>query len=418
MRFLGENEITRAKANKGFAKDVVANLQGVCLLERLVEQPSWLLALGAKHAPDCVSMENGVLDIVALLRDDAECFKPHSPAFFSCVTLPYRLDLNAKCPRWQRYLDEVQPNADVQDFLQEWCGYCLTDDTSLHKFVILEGDSRHGKSVFCKVLRALLGRENVSAVPLEAFAEKFALSHTIGKLANIVEEIGPIDKMAEGHLKAFVGASEMTLDRKHKEAVTVEPTARLVFATNNRPRVTDRSKGVWERLVLVPFPIEIPLGKRDPHLAEKLYEELSGIFNWAVFGLDQLRKRGHFVEPDVCAGLKEDYKLEVNPARAFIEDSCEVCEQGEIEKGELYRLYVDHCKDGGYVALNECHFGREVARWYRDFTGRDLPEPVRRRVGNQRARFYQGIRQVTDETGGGPYGPGKSVSLLHTATEK
>jgi len=418
MAFLGKNEITRSKAYTKFASDVIANLEGECFLDSTVTQPSWLNESEAVYAPNCISMQNGILDLAGLLAGDTGCLKQHSPEFFSCVSLPYAFNPEATCSGWEKYLQEVQPDIEAQDFLQEWCGYCLTHDTSLHKFVLLEGDSRHGKSVFCKVLRGLLGNENVSAVPLESFGEKFSLSHTIGKLANIAEEIGPLDKVAEGHLKAFVGGSVMAVERKYRDPISVEPTARLLLATNTRPRFADRSNGVWERMILVPFPIEIPLEKRDPHLDEKLYKELPGIFNWAVGGLFRLRKRGHFVEPKVCIDAKEDYKLESNQTRAFIIDTFEVCEGAEFEKGEAYQLYADHCRRSGYTPMGECQFGKEVARWYREVTGREMAEPVRRRVGTQRPRYYQGIRVFRGEEEGGPYGPYEPVSFLHSAIGK
>ena len=54
------------------------------------------------------------------------------------------------------------------------------------------------------VLVALLGAENVSAVPLESFGTRFGLMPTIGKLANVIPEIGELDRVAEGAFKSFV----------------------------------------------------------------------------------------------------------------------------------------------------------------------------------------------------------------------
>jgi P4 family phage/plasmid primase-like protien len=411
MGFLGENEATRSKASVKCAKDVIANLKGKCLLDGSVEQPSWLVGRGGECAPDCISMENGILDIAAVLRDDLKYLKAHSPLFFSCVTLPYSFDPDAKCRMWEAFLQEVQPDPEARELLQEFSGLCLTHDTSQHKFLMLEGEGRNGKGVFWKVLRAMLGKENVSALPLSAFSDKFALSSTLGKLVNISEEAGKLNRAAEDVLKTFVGGDARTVDRKFKDLLTTEFTARLVVVTNTRPPFVDRTRALWERLILVPFPVFIPEERRIPKLELKLCEELSGIFNWAIVGLSRLRRRGRFVGPQKCIDAKQEYRAEVNSARAFLFQFCGANAQGEIEKGELYRNYKQWCEENGDDhPLNQVHFGKEVSRWYREVTGMELPRPVRRRAGNERTRFYQGIELLTEEPEGGP---GKSLFCCH-----
>ena len=93
------------------------------------------------------------------------------------------------------------------------------------------------------MLTALLGEHNVAHVPLELFGQRFQLTMTLGKLANIAAEVGDLDKAAEGVLKAFTAGDRMDFDRKGIPGIEAYPTARLVLATNNRPRFSDRSSG-------------------------------------------------------------------------------------------------------------------------------------------------------------------------------
>jgi putative DNA primase/helicase len=404
MGFLGKNEITRGKAYTKFASDVIANLEGECFLDSSVAQPSWVHESGAVYAPDCVSMQNGILDLSGLLNGDASCLRPHSPEFFSCVALPYPFDPEATCSGWLSFLEQIQPDPQVRELLKEWFGYCLTYDTSLHKFVIFEGEGRNGKSVLCDVLRAFLGEDNVSAVPLEAFQDRFGLEPTRGKLANIAEEVGNMDKVAEGVLKTFVGGGVITMDRKWRDPVTVRATARLVFATNTRPRITDRSRGMWERLILVPFNVYIPKEKRELELAKKFYGELPGIFNWAIAGRFTLNERRRFIEPKVCIETMEDYRVEANPARAFLLERCEVSEEAEIGIAELYSEYRHYCEDNGYKSLSQSQFGKEVSRWFRESTGQNAPKITRPWVNGFRCQRYLGIGFQREEEGFGQGG--------------
>lgn len=109
------------------------------------------------------------------------------------------------------------------------------------------GRRRERKSVMCSVLTAVLGEGNVSHTPLEAFGLRFSLMPTLGKLANIASEVGELDRVAEGFLKSFTSGDRMQFERKFKEPIEAIPTAKLVLATNNRPRFSDRSGGLWIR---------------------------------------------------------------------------------------------------------------------------------------------------------------------------
>lgn len=127
----------------------------------------------------------------------------------------------------------------------------------------------------------MLGPDNVSNVALESFGNRFHLTATLGKLANIAAEIGQVHRTDEGVLKAFVSRDPMFFDRKGIPGIHEVPTARLVFAINNRPRFADRTMGIWRRVVIIPFRYQVPKDKIDRKLAKKLKQELPGILTWA-----------------------------------------------------------------------------------------------------------------------------------------
>src|SRR5205085_1528607 len=103
-----------------------------------------------------------------------------------------------------------------------------------HKFLIAEGDGENGKSVMLDTLGFVLGAGNVSRVPLEIFGERFQLTATLGKLANISPEVDNV-RLSEGIVKQFVAGDPIYVDRKGLPSIQFKPTARLVVATNNRP---------------------------------------------------------------------------------------------------------------------------------------------------------------------------------------
>jgi putative DNA primase/helicase len=265
--------------------------------------------------------------------------------------------------------------------IQEWYGYCVTSDTSRQKFFVAEGEGGNGKKVLFDTLAALVGENNVSHVPMELFGERFQLTPTLGKLVNIASEIGKIDDGAEGVLKAFTSGDRMYFDRKGVPGVQARPTARLVFATNNLPRFQDRSEGINRRIILLPCRVTIPLEQQDPHLAEKMHEELPGIFNWALEGLRRLRRQRRFTEPALSLKAHADHRLDSNPARLFLTEHYTADANLTAACEDVYGTFRDWCLDNGFTALDSRAFGKEVARAF--------PTAIRVKRGKRTARRWE-----------------------------
>lgn len=173
---------------RSLVANVTQALEGLCLVPDSIDQPAWL---GPERVGPFIAVANGLLDLERVLRADPDALLVHSAEWFSPICLDYAYEPHAACPLWCAFLNEVMEGDQERiALLQEWCGYLLTVDTSLQKLLYLVGDGANGKTVFLGLLTALLGTENVSHVQLELFGERFQLSATLGKLANIVNEVG------------------------------------------------------------------------------------------------------------------------------------------------------------------------------------------------------------------------------------
>jgi P4 family phage/plasmid primase-like protien len=363
----------RKKAGTKTAAEIIANIQAAALVPADVESPALLLPSGAVPlAGPHIALADGILDVEIYLAGKPDALKPHSFEYFFLNSLPYGFGDAAekKCETWRRVLAENLPDPDYQNFLQEWFGLCCVPDTTFEHFMLFPGEAGTGKTLTCTVLRAMLGASAVSSVPLEAFnpSRTFPLAATVGKLANIAEEIGEIDKAAEGLLKQYVSGSPIQVERKHRDPFWLTPSARLTFATNVLPRFADRSNGVWRRLLILPFEQVVSVEKRDRRLIEpKFWEtsgELPGILAWALEGLRRLRERGRFEEPSECRTLRENYKRDSNPAGGFLLDHCISDLTATTSAPKLYRAYSAWVRDAGHHALSEPLFAREVRRLF------------------------------------------------------
>ncbi|MCH8242372.1 MAG: DUF3854 domain-containing protein, partial [Planctomycetes bacterium] len=124
-------------------KSVVANIMACIRAETMlrshIDPPCWLT--GKPTHRSYIAMQNGILDIAAFLANESDVMLPHSPLWFSPVCLPYSFDAEADCPKWQAFLDRnLEGDTERTAVLQEWFGYSITTDTSLQKFLVLEGE--------------------------------------------------------------------------------------------------------------------------------------------------------------------------------------------------------------------------------------------------------------------------------------
>jgi P4 family phage/plasmid primase-like protien len=400
----GEEVREVRQVTRGLVSNVIGAMESLTLLSSSIEMPSWVPDRSERHY---ISMENGILDLDAVFRNDAEhSLISHSPDWFSTVKLEYGFDINAKCDKWENYLDFcMDGDEDCIDLLQEWAGYLLTGSNEYQRFLALEGEGGNGKSVYFAGLTAMLGIPNVSHVAMENFGGRFDLASTIGKAANISGDVGEIDSMAEGILKMFTGGDVMQFDRKNLPPISVRPTAKLMMSFNGRPRIKDRSQGLWRRMLLVPFNRSIPSDRIVRGMDNWRWwldsGEVPGMLLWAIAGLDRLRSNGEFTKSEKSMAAIENYQIEENSARQFLMDEVDWLDadllQTEKEKPEaqqcgvdcetLYSLYRQWCIVHGNRAMNNKNFGKEVKRVFGDLR-------VRVSNGTHRPYFYRLLRPL------------------------
>ena len=365
----GKEDVVALKPSKALITNVLECVKSLTIQPNDRDRPFWV---DRKPTGDqFTGLQNGVLNVTQYIAGQSNAIVPCSPNWFSTVALPYSYDPKAECPKWYAFLERnLEADAERINILQEWFGLCLVFDTSFQKFLLLVGEGSNGKSVVCAVLTAVLGEANVSNVPLEVIGGRFQLFATLGKLANIVPEIGEIDKVAEGHLKAFTSGDRMQFERKRQDVVEAMPTARMMLATNNLPRFTDRSNGLWRRMIQMPFMVQIEDHEKVQGMDSpewwKEQGELPGIFNWSIEGLRRLKRQGRFTESEFCKKAVAEHKLDCNPAGEYLATFYKATTNPEahILTQDTYNDYRRWCEANGYYPLNGKHFGREIKRQF------------------------------------------------------
>ena len=235
---------------------------------------SWLLGL-----------KNGVID----LRTGN--FRPATRDDLITKSAGCAHDATALAPRWRQFLYEIfENNEELIVYLQKLMGYTLTGCTSEQLFLFLHGGGANGKTTLVEILIALLGDYGQHAPQslLTAADNGREPMHEIARLhgARLVvsSETREGDRLAESRIKDMTGGDTLTGRFLYHEAFDFVPRFKLWMFGNHLPQIRGTDRGIWRRVRLIPFNVEIVETKRDRHLQEKLGQELPGILNWALEG--------------------------------------------------------------------------------------------------------------------------------------
>ncbi len=310
-----------------------------------------------------INFLNGTLEIT---QAGGLTLREHRRADFLKYELPYNYDPTADSrPMFTAYLNKVQPDPTAQAVLAEFVGNALAPELNLQKALVLNGPGSNGKSVFCDIITALLGRDNVSSYAMDSLTKQDSRScaQLENKLLNYSGENSI--KLNVEAFKTLVCGEPIEVRRLYKESYIMEHYAKLMFNCNLLPRDIEQSEGFFRRFLIIPFSVKIEEAERDPELAAKIIaQELPAVFNWVLLGLRRLIRAKAFTDCPAARLALEAYKRESNSVLMFIDEH-------ELKPGtestadrvalkQLYAAYTNYCKGSGYFSMTKGNFNKQM----------------------------------------------------------
>lgn len=349
--------------------------------------PAWLGSHrhSRPDAREIIACSNGLLHLPTLK------LLPSTPAFFSTNALSFPYDPGAPEPaRWLKFLGELWPSdPESISTLQEIFGYFLVPGTRQQKIFLIIGPKRSGKGTIGRVLRGLLGQNNVCAPTLASFSQNFGLQPLIGKQLAIISDARlsprPDQQVIAERLLSISGEDALTIDRKYLPAWTGQLFCRILVLTNVLPRISDPSGAFASRFIVLRL-TESFYGREDQTLTDSLLCELPGILNWATEGWQRLRERGHFVQPTSATGQAQKLQDLGSPIEAFIRDRCVTGHGRTVVIAKLFAEYKSWCAERDFEAPPDVQtFGSLLREVQSEI------EAKQRRIGGKPIWHYIGI---------------------------
>lgn len=304
-----------------------------------------------------------------------------------CLRHVVKCNFDPRAPipkKFMKFIEQVLADEDVRAYVQEYMGYTLIHDARHQRAQIWLGNGANGKGVLANILQSLHAK--VAAVSLDNL-DGFNLAPLIDASLIYCDE-APEGKLKANRLKSLIAGETVTIDQKFKEIISKGILAKWLILSNHVPKVSDHSEGFWRRFDIVPFPVHIPDGERDPMLAQDIIrDELSGVLNWVLEGLVRLLARGQFNPklPEPMRRAKVAARTVASTVAAWADDvSATRTTVADTSRVKVYRNYKDWCRENGVAAESSIEFWRRLDT---------LIGPLQ---SNARAKTSEGFIRVTN----------------------
>lgn len=300
--------------------------------------------------PLLVNCKNGTLEMPQS-KNEGLRFREHRPENLLTKSVSVNWNEKVVCPVFKEALTFwTNEDRDLQRTIQQLLGISCTGDTSIQSFILLYGPGASGKSTLIEIVREILADYAIT-LPSETLLLRRYGKEEERKLATLpgarfatASETESGGVMDENLMKLLTGEDTVAGRRLYEESFNFKPEIKIWLRTNNKPEIRGTGNDVWRRIITLPFGQEVPEGKKDPHLKNKLRQELEGIFAWMVHGYVDYVQNGLFLAPIVMEA-KEQYRKEQNILERFFDDRCEFGPDHNIGKEHLYMAFEEWCKD-------------------------------------------------------------------------
>ena len=303
--------------------------------------------------------------------------KEHKPEYYLTKITPVEFSENAECPKWLEFLNEIfDGDKDLIRYIQKAVGYTLTGSTAEQCAFFLYGTGKNGKSTFLDIIRDVFGDYAANIQPETIMVKSNTggnANSDIARLkgARLVTSVEPNEgvRINEGLLKQLTGDDPVTARKLYSEEFEFKPEFKLWIATNHKPIIRGTDTGIWRRIHMIPFTVQIPEEKVDKNLKHKLKAEMTGIFKWCVDGCLMWQREGLKMPKAVLDSVRE-YRREMDVISAFIEDKCQI--GGSVQSSVLYAAYSSWAEENNEYRMSATKFGLEIAKRFEKIKGRTI----------------------------------------------
>lgn len=316
--------------------------------------------------PNVIAVNNGILNLETLE------FTEFSPEKIFLNKIPVNYDPSAAVPEKLLQTLELCFRSDDKSkkTIQEVMGYCLVSSYKYQNIFYLIGDGGNGKGTVLKFFKFLVGEKNCAANSLYQLTDHPNVDYFVASLhekkINICGDIGTKKIQNTEHIKKLSSGTDLITARLPKEKpFEFMNTAKIIVLGNKVPETDAYTTGDKRRNLIITFENKISDTDQDiKGFADNMSgEEMSGVLNWAIEGLQRLEKNGNFTIYKTVAQKGLEYNMKSNPMYYFVEECVEEDQGGYVPNALVYEAYNNFRKHYGLPELSEAVLKNDLKKY-------------------------------------------------------
>lgn len=309
-------------------------------------------------------------------------------------------DPEARAPTFHAFLNRIMPAPEMQAFLQRWFGYSMLGLTNEQALAFFYGMGANGKSALTDLMARLMGSYAATA-KIESLtgqnrrsggdATPDLISIVAARMVRASEPEKGV-QWQEGLIKQLTGGEPILVRALNENFFEATPIFKLTIGGNDGPDIRGMDDGIWRRLMIVPFDVQIPKPERDPLIVDKMLAEGPGILNWLIEGAIAWLEQG-LAPPSQVSSATDDLRQDADPYGKFLEDSCVVTgdERDSVTSRELILSFMYWQMRRGETPFKE----RTIANNMKDHSRRwRSPKTGKQFTARETGKFhgYDGVK--------------------------
>jgi putative DNA primase/helicase len=257
---------------------------------------------------------------------------------------------------FEAFLEKVQPEKDMRGYLARLFGHTLVGAVYEHVLPVNYGTGANGKGSFTTLVQGALG-EYAATVPASLLLASDRQEHPTGladlqgKRLVIASETSQTKRLDEATVKTLTGGDKIKARFLYQDYFEFTPSHSVMLVTNYKPVVRGTDHGIWRRLRLIPWSVEIAPQEIDLRLNDKLRDAWPAVLAWIVAGCLEWQTDGLAEPAEVTAATKE-YRTAQDSFGRFIDDLCQLAAGLAVTSKRLREVYLAWCADEGEEALS------------------------------------------------------------------
>jgi putative DNA primase/helicase len=300
--------------------------------------PIWLDGRASPDAANLLAFRNCYVDVLTGKTYDLE------PWLLLRDGVDFDYDPAARCPHWQRFLEDIHPgDEEAQAIIEEQLGYGMTIDNQFEKAALWIGKPRSGRGTLAHIQELLVGFNGHTSLNIHTWHNnENSRMGMIGKRVGIFHDMrlkpakqygatsydaGGVDPQSQQLLLELISGDLTEMGRKYLAAWKGSPFIKFILISNKVPNFNDEV--LVTRFNVLDFKRSF-LGRENPALKKTILpSELPGIANRCLAAYRRLLGRGRFLQAASGLALLSKVKAQVSPWAAFMERYWESDPQGE-----------------------------------------------------------------------------------------